>query len=71
MGDVGRDPRVDPRTGDVLEGAVLRTVKVIAIMAESHTVHFEIEGVGHDYRPLKAWRAWAKSATVVKKGEPE
>ncbi len=63
-----RDPRTDPRPGDVLEQGLIRAT-------------YEVEGVGggfvrfrtvvEDYVPLDGWRRIAERARVVARGAGE
>lgn len=58
-----RDPRTDPRPGDVLKGMFV-TLTVINV-DEDGRVSFDFDSGGLGRRPLKTWRAWAKFATVL------
>ncbi len=66
----GRDPRIDPRPGDVLRK---KTSTVTLTRCEPNTYCFEFSGLGCDIPPLTAWqdewlpefRKWARDAEVV------
>lgn len=65
-----RDPRVDPVAGDVLAGVNDVRLKVTQVDAGIITFTFDaLSDLGDDYRPIEAWRRWAKTATVITLGD--
>lgn len=65
--DAQRDPRVDPRPGDVLRSrnGIVREITVV-LWGPSVVRCIEF---GREKNPnIKQWRKWAKEATVIKRG---
>jgi len=65
-----RDPRIDPRAGDILrDGLVQRTV-VLEPAGTGHFMTYRQKGHGNVQHRIvvERWRQWAVSAEVVKRG---
>ncbi len=74
----GRDPRVEPRVGDVLKGknggrAERRIVTSVAASMVMYTRGSRTDaymGKGTEScRPERTWRAWAKNAEVIHRAD--
>jgi hypothetical protein len=64
-----RDPRDDPRPGDEVSGVYRRHKQWRRVKSVTNTrVVFTVPGLTLG-STLESWRAWAKTATVVKKGD--
>jgi hypothetical protein len=74
-----RDPRVDPRPGDVLEkprrkcGGKLQRKVIRSGRRKDASVRFGEIMPGEKYGDFKGaslavWQAWAKTATILKRG---
>lgn len=64
-----RDPRIDPRPGDVLTKGDRRRVVILA-HAEWSWVSYGAGASGRTLScDLRSWREWARKATVEKRGE--
>lgn len=69
-----RDPRTDPRPGDVLfgigrhEGARRQTRTVVE--TDKYWVRYVVGRSKYGVEP-RSWRAWAKTATIVKTAEQQ
>ena len=75
-----RNPRRDPRPGDILRGIhfrswIHREVERVARQATANraeakwaTYVWFREGTRHKHCTLAAWRQWAKETTIVKVG---
>lgn len=67
-----RDPRTDPRPGDVFARNYpsKRYVRHVTAVDGFHVHYFN--GIGRDMIAFRAsWNAWVKTATVVKRGPDE
>lgn len=72
MGDVGRDPRTDPRPGDELRTGDRPETGNFTIVHRGRTRVTWRTPNGCEYGEDISWfRETFKRATVVKKGEPE
>ena len=62
---LARDPRVDPRAGDVLwKGKVVREVSAVTL---NEVKSYTARGLG--IWSLSVWRKWAKCAEVIRAAE--
>ena len=67
-----RDPRIDPRKGDVVRKGYLPTRHVNGFDADDNVCYSPFaNGIQFCSRAcsLTAWRSWAKGAEVVRRGE--
>ncbi len=68
-----RDPRVDPRSGDVLLGArsmKARKARTVYQVDDDGLVRFQIGGSkSAHWWGIQAWREWAATATVIRTAE--
>jgi signal peptidase I len=67
-----RDPRTDPRPGDVVKFS--DGVKRRVTERNRSFVHYEVDGNGGEvfagsYMPVRLWRSW--SATIIQRGDDE
>ena len=64
--DSPRDPRTDPKAGDVLSTPYRRRV-VYEILRSPHGVfvHWECSNGAREYCSLTSWQAWARTAKVL------
>lgn len=64
MNSLPRDPRFDPRPGDIVElyngarGVVLKRILFLVYVEFSH-------GYGRQWLLIPRWREWSKNASVV------
>lgn len=66
-----RDPRVNPRPGDVVLGKDAASV-VSCIKSTSKRVHYQIGPLrAVNTMPITEWRRWAKDAEVIHKADTE
>ena len=70
----GRDPRLDPRAGDVLrKDGCTREVYKIDRESETDFVWFDDStdppGAGYGCRTMTIWRRWAAGAEVLREEE--
>lgn len=63
-----RDPRVDPRPGDVLAKQVPRTVTRVEAWRVWYSYPIKSR-IMEFSETMNAWRKWAATAQVVKRGE--
>ncbi len=61
-----RDPRTDPRPGDVVKFVSNMPRTVLRIGPTE--VFYLVGGLGENSMPLKQWRRWAKTATIIQRG---
>lgn len=62
-----RDPRTDPRPGDVVRlraGSLPRTV----LRVGQTDVFYLVGDLGENSMPLSAWKRWWKTATIIWRG---
>ena len=67
-----RDPRKDPKPGDVLFGnnggrKERRTVTAVAVKMVMYTKR--ADGYMESMRPLRSWQSWAKDAEVIHRAD--
>jgi len=70
-----RDPRIDPRRGDELQGTTRRYVGTVTDVEIGFT-YWRLRGgrfnggAGNDcYTSFAKWRKWAKNAEVIRRGD--
>lgn len=68
-----RDPRINPKTGDVLSTA-FRTRTVQKVMPDRWSKGMDVyfttpHGQREDICTIESWRRWAKRAAVEKRGD--
>lgn len=74
LSDLDRDPRIDPKPGDVLKGKRVEgcgnSVVFSVTVAGLHHVSFN-HGTGRwgRFMTRSAWRKWAATATVIRRSE--
>lgn len=63
-----RDPRVDPRPGDVLvyDGGSVPKITVIGV--DSTAVSWSSLGIPDACCDIESWRRWARNTTVITRG---
>jgi hypothetical protein len=62
-----RDPRVEPRPGDILRRNEL-TRKVVEVKKHAIVVWMWPPYLAHHYSWMHNWKRWAENAEVVKRG---
>lgn len=63
---MSRDPRTDPRAGDVVNDGTA-VVEVLALLGAGE-IHYRVTVGAHDCdvkSPIDSWRSWARTAEVV------
>lgn len=75
MGMSERDPRRDPKVGDVLakNGKDRKVTEIIGPIHKGYSVRMRVEYVGTGVSSpdvtLRSWRSWAKDAEVTSRAD--